>query len=41
MMNATLQDVFIDSGASYYTKVWDVYNATTQAIMNRTSATNE
>lgn len=43
MMNATLQDIFIDSGASYYTKAWDVYdlwgnrtnNATAQAIMNR------
>ena len=47
MMNAVLQDIFIDSGASYYTKAWDVddlwgnrmSNATTQAIMNRTSTT--
>jgi hypothetical protein len=43
MMNATLQDIFIDSGASYYIKAWDMYdlwgdrmsNATTQAIMER------
>ncbi len=47
MMNATLQDIFIDGGSSYYTKAWDVYdlwgnrmsNATAQAIMNGTSTT--
>jgi hypothetical protein len=46
-MNATFQDILIDSSTSYYTKAWDVYdlwgnrmsNATAQAIMNGTSTT--
>jgi len=47
MMNATLQDTFIDSGASSYTKAWNVYNlrgnrisnAIARAIVNGTSTT--
>jgi len=45
MMNATLEDIFIDGGSQYYNQAWDVYdlwanrmsNATAQALMNGTS----
>lgn len=48
MMNATLEDIFMDGGSQYYDQSWDVYdlwanrmsNASVQAIMNGTSVTD-
>jgi alpha-galactosidase len=48
MMNATLEDIFIDGGSTYYSQAWDVYdlwanrmsNATAQALINGTSMTD-
>lgn len=48
MMNASLEDIFIDGGKTYYNQAWDVYdlwanrisNATAQAILNGTSMTS-